>query len=212
MSQSRTFYHIILDRSGSMGDCIAPTISGVNEQIQHIRHLKQLHPEQEITMGLTLFNGDVDLAFSDRDPFQCSLLSNRTYVPDGNTALFDAVGYTLSKLENGQRRNENGVADTYVVIIVTDGHENSSRLYNFTDIRSMIQRLEATGNWTFCFLGATLDAEQVGESLSIARRNSMSFSKGSMKKEVWHNLSESMSFYMDQKKAGIVSKEFLKNK
>ena len=32
--KQKTFYHIILDQSGSMQDCIDTTISGYNEQVQ----------------------------------------------------------------------------------------------------------------------------------------------------------------------------------
>ena len=35
--KQKTCYHIILDQSGSMQDCIQPAISGFNEQLQVIR-------------------------------------------------------------------------------------------------------------------------------------------------------------------------------
>lgn len=210
MHKPRTFYHIILDRSGSMSDCTEKTIKGINEQILHIRKMKEQNPVQEITMGLTLFNGKVDLVFADRDPFECQLLDSQSYVPGGSTSLLDAVGYTLASLQNSRSASANREEDTYVIIILTDGYENSSQLYKFTDIRSMIARLKATDKWTFSFLGATFDAVQVAESLSIDAANSMYFSKEAMDKDVWMNLSDSMNEYIAMKKAGRKTSIFFK--
>lgn len=212
MRKPKTLYHIILDRSGSMCDCTNKTINGINEQIQLIRQLKEQHPDQDITMGLTLFNGKVELVFADKDPFQCPLLDSRSYVPDGSTSLLDAVGYTLNRLEKNPEVSAASEQDTYVIIILTDGYENSSQLYKFTDIRSMIARLKATDKWTFSFLGATIDAVQVAESFSIDSTNSRYFSKDKMDEEVWMNLSDSMNNYIALKKSGTFSKSFLKNK
>ena len=65
-----------------------------------------------------------------------------------------------------------------------------------------ISRLEATGKWTFSFLGATLDAVDIAEGMNIKRHNSVVFSKAGMTSEVWGNLSDSMDSYMNKKRRG----------
>jgi hypothetical protein len=91
---------------------------------------------------------------------------------------------------------------TVVMVILTDGHENSSTRYSLRNIKEMIEEREASGTWTFSFLGATLDAVDVAESMSIRRENSIAFSKSSMKNEVWDKLGDSMKSYYDKKRKG----------
>tara|TARA_B100000683_G_scaffold107984_1_gene106315 strand:+ start:212 stop:400 length:189 start_codon:yes stop_codon:yes gene_type:complete len=45
----KTYYQLILDKSGSMSDCVQSTINGFNEQMQMIRSMKKKFPEQEMT-------------------------------------------------------------------------------------------------------------------------------------------------------------------
>ena len=38
MKIRKTIYHLIVDKSGSMSDCIENTINGFNEQVNRIKH------------------------------------------------------------------------------------------------------------------------------------------------------------------------------
>jgi len=60
MKTRKTIYHLIVDKSGSMSDCIESTINGFNEQVNRIKHNELEFKEEEITMGLTTFNTFVD--------------------------------------------------------------------------------------------------------------------------------------------------------
>ena len=48
MQKQKTIYHLIVDKSGSMSDCIEQTISGFNEQVSKIREIEQSFPDQEV--------------------------------------------------------------------------------------------------------------------------------------------------------------------
>jgi len=41
LKNKKTYYQLILDKSGSMHDCVNTTINGFNEQMQMIRSLKK---------------------------------------------------------------------------------------------------------------------------------------------------------------------------
>lgn len=202
MKTQKTIYHLIVDRSGSMSDCIENTINGFNEQIQHIRQMEELYPEQEITIGLSMFNSDVVHKLLNERPAHAPLLTTETYRPNGNTALLDAIGITTANLEKDQQESNRTIPTTVVVVILTDGHENSSRVFRLADIRKLISKLEESGQWTFSFMGATLDAVDVAEQMSIRRHNSRSFEKSTMKNEVWDTLGNSMSSYFEKKRTG----------
>jgi hypothetical protein len=96
-----------------------------------------------------------------------------------------------------------------VVVIVTDGYENASQSYTHNQISSMIGELELTGKWTFSYLGATLDAVQIAESLNIKKDNAMHFNMNDIS-QLYNNLTFSLNAYITDKQTGTISKEFLK--
>ena len=201
MKTQRTVYHLIIDKSGSMSDCIDATINGFNDQLNKIRSLELEYPEQEILIGLTTFNDEVENHFVLQNLSVLTTFSRKNYRPNGSTALFDAIGQTCLMLEERNRLDQK-IPTTHVIVILTDGHENSSRNFNLGQIRSLIERLEKTEAWTFSFIGATLDAVEVAVSMSIKSQNSFAFEKHSMKSEVWDKLSNSMSSYAKKKSLG----------
>lgn len=211
MKTQRTIYHLIVDRSGSMNDCIDATINGFNEQINRIKGLQAEFPEQDIRTGLTMFNAELTQLAVAQDLNNTLILTRKNYIPSGSTALFDAIGKTALQLEE-TLSHQPDLPTTFVVVVLTDGYENSSKLFTLTQIRALIQRLEATEKWTFSFLGATLDAVEVAQDLAIKRTNSVSFAKNEMKEEVWDKLSRSMKTYLHNKKMGADLSKFIQEK
>jgi hypothetical protein len=202
MKTKKTIYHLIVDKSGSMSDCIDRTIEGFNEQLKNICLLANKYPEQDIAIGLTMFNDRVQPLFYETAPEIVKPLTVRSYWTEGCTALLDAIGETVTTLQQAQVRSEQFIPTTVVIVILTDGHENSSSKYRLQDIRRMISGLEETGKWTFSFIGATLDAVHVAEQMAIKRSNSVQFDKSEMKSKVWDRLGIAMDSYMEKKDKG----------
>ena len=144
---------------------------------------------------------DIDMQAVAQDLKNTTPLSRENYVPTGSTALYDAIGQSVLHLEEAFARQADMPA-TFVIVVLTDGYENSSKLFNLQQIRSLIQRLEGTEKWTFSFIGATLDAVEVAQTMAIKAQNSYSFDKRSMKSEVWDKLSDSMNVYFNKKSRG----------
>jgi hypothetical protein len=194
----KTFYHIITDESGSMNDCVNQTINGLYEQRNKILELAVKFPEQDIRAGLTFFNSTVNPVFEHLTVREMLSQTMPNYRPNGNTALLDAIGKTIQSVDQQMKSPE----DSAVIIILTDGYENASRIFTLQQIREMISSKEATGRWTFSYLGATLDAVDMAEQMHIKRQNAMAFDKAAMNKEVWSKLSDSMDHYLDKKRRG----------
>lgn len=195
MKKQKTIYHLVVDKSGSMSDCIPGTIEGFNEQIASIRLLGEEFPEQEMVVGLTTFNGRVEHKFVCAPPSDAYLMNRENYVPSGSTALLDAVGKSIALIDEQKAAAEMEMPTTVVMIILTDGYENCSKSFSHQEVQQLIERRQETGSWTFSYLGATLDAVDVAERLSIKRNNSISFDKRDIKKEVWDKVSSSMRVY-----------------
>ena len=197
MKTRKTIYHLVVDKSGSMMDCVDSTINGFNEQVNRIKHKSLEFAEEEITMGLTTFNTNVNHHYFQQNPKEIVLLNYENYRPNGSTALLDAVGETITEIE--RQIAASLIPTTAIIVILTDGYENASKKYNLEKIRNMISKLEETGRWTFSFIGATLDAVDVAASMSIKSQNSFSFEKTEMKNAVWDKLDRSVSSYFTKK-------------
>lgn len=211
MLEKKTIYHFIVDKSGSMQDVLEETITGYNEQLKKIRMTAEKYPDQQFSIGLTAFNNVIDHHYFDQPLKEARNLSRENYRPNNGTALLDAIGFTAVKLEELYQQSQN-VDLSIVVVILTDGYENSSREFGNKEICRLVERLEQTDKWTFSFLGATMDAIQVAESINIKTRNSARYSKLSMKEELWDRLSSSYDTYASKRQRGEKLDQFLDDK
>ena len=116
----------------------------------------------QVTGSLVLFNQEVQTQFLTRPIQQLSSISVQEFAPNGLTAMFDAVGETVSRLQKLDSNTEN-VA--FLVIILSDGMENHSKIWSGSRLQSLIQELESTGRWTFQYLGC--DPEAIFQTRSI---------------------------------------------
>lgn len=77
MKARKTIYHLILDESGSMSDCIDTTINGFNEQLKRIKMNQLEFKDEEITIGLTTFNNEVSHHYFEAKPKSIEPLNSR---------------------------------------------------------------------------------------------------------------------------------------
>ena len=132
---------IILDSSGSMQSCAKATISGFNEQIDAIQSEANKFNRQDNTfITLTVFNSKPEIVFSHESINKLQHLSEKDYCPEGMTALYDAIGQTITNLKSKSDidHHKNG----YLIIIMTDGMENASKEYREADIANLSQHLQ----------------------------------------------------------------------
>ena len=150
----------ILDRSGSMGGLEADTIGGFNAMLK-----KQREQEGKCFVSTVLFDHET-LVLHDRIPIaDVKPMTEKDYQVRGCTALLDAVGGSIGYIERVQGYLPEGYRAEHVIfVITTDGMENASQKYTYSQVRSEIERKKADG-WEFLFLGANIDA--VGEAARI---------------------------------------------
>lgn len=180
MQNKTTYYQFILDASGSMSNCRHETLQNLNLHLKTIQNLQIEFPEQIFKVSLTLFNTRLSQKWQYKSPLDIQPLPLNDYNTEGSTALLDAIGTQIHEIQHrfGEQMESNEA--TVVMVILTDGEENSSRFYDFPFISKTIKKLEITGKWTFTFLGTDIDAFHVGEMLSIKRENTMQFDKREM--------------------------------
>ena len=168
MKKQKLLVNFILDRSGSMETCQTQTISGFNEYLQD---LKKNSPDSEFT--LTLFNTEILKLYIKKPIKEVKLLNKDSYNPNGSTALYDAVVETVEKV---CEELEDKDKPKSLVVIMTDGEENSSKEHNEKCLKDLIEKLQKEGNWTFVFLGANQDSWLNASQWGLASGNVVNYS------------------------------------
>lgn len=169
---------IILDKSGSMSSIATQTIAGFNEQVQTLRSLEDKYPDQRYIITLVTFNHEIDTVLYARPVRDLQPLSPESYQPLGSTALNDAIGLTMTRIE-GEGREELADKDNSVVVtIFTDGLENDSKteFKNTARVAALIDRLQKSEQFTFTYVGANQDAIAVAKNLAIPVSNALNYS------------------------------------
>ena len=159
--------NVILDKSGSMASKTNDVIEGFNAYIAGLGEEDQVN----YLFSLTLFDTQVAYRHVAIPLAEVKKLDGKSYQPGGNTALNDAIGITVRKVEADQPK-----VDKVVTVIMTDGEENSSREWTHDAVRGLIEQKEKEGNWTFVFLGAGLDAWHQGRSYGVQAANVAQYS------------------------------------
>jgi hypothetical protein len=208
MQNKTTYYQFILDASGSMSNCRHETLQNLNLHLKTIQNLQIEFPEQIFKVSLTLFNTRLSQKWQYKSPLDIQPLPLDDYNTDGSTALLDAIGTQIHEIQHKFGDQMESDEATVVMVILTDGEENSSRFYDFPFISKTIKRLEKTGKWTFTFLGTDIDAFHVGEMLSIKRENTMQFDKREMGR-TFNHLNNSLKNYSYNKQMGHLNDDFL---
>ena len=206
MKNKTTLYHFIVDQSGSMAGLENQTITGFNSQLTTIQGLKKELTNQEFLCSLTFFNDEVQdrIQFGQVDAILP--LTRQNYLPSGSTALLDAIGKSIYSIKNkfGKELSEDEIS--IVLVIITDGYENASRLYSYHDVANLIKQLDETGKWTFSFLGADFDAIHTSKMLNIRSENVINFSK-SQYSGAMDDVSESIRTYAHEKSNGNLKRD-----
>jgi uncharacterized protein YegL len=186
-NQNTSFYHLVLDKSGSMTSHYAQTLEALNEKLMSLKEIQKRNPEVPIKVSLSLFSDVQELVIEDKDADQLEQLSEQDYTISGLTALIDAIGLAVSRMEREHGGAIQAGEASATIVIFTDGHENASKEYKSQDIADKIKQLEANGNWSFVFVGADIDAWQSASQLSFHQSNVYS-SKKEHVKETMHML------------------------
>lgn len=163
MKRNVTELVFILDKSGSMAGLETDTIGGFNAMLK-----KQQNAEGEALVTTVLFNHHYELLHDRINVRGISPITENDYEVGGTTALLDAIGSTIQKIVNVQKRtSEEERADKVLFVITTDGMENASQEYSADKIKKMVQFQKENFSWEFMFLGANIDAISTASRFGI---------------------------------------------
>ena len=161
----------ILDRSGSMSGLEADTIGGFNSMIE-----KQKREEGETLVSTVLFNSESTVVHDRLRLEEVPRMTETDYLAYGCTALLDAVGSAIHHIGNIHKyARAEDIPDRTLFVITTDGHENSSKHYDYEKVRKMIERQKEKYSWEFLFLGANIDAAAEAKRFGIQEDRAVNY-------------------------------------
>ena len=196
--KTHTDITVILDCSGSMDLIKSSTIEGFNTFLR-------AHQAEGTNVRITLvkFNHEYTLAFEEKKIKKKYFLNEANFVPNGTTALLDAIGSTIKSVDS--RIEKHAVKPGVIIAIITDGHENSSRFYTQNDIKKTIKKRSDKNNWNFMYLGANQDAIFEGNRLGISSDYSHNFKASKVGVEIAFNnvIKESMKLSRNHLQANL---------
>lgn len=183
---------------------------GFNTQLRTLRALSAQFPERDYEVSLTYFDHEVDHRICSGHVKDLQPLGRGDYLPNGSTALLDAMGSAIGHTRERYHARQRTGEVTAVLVVITDGAENASRHYGYSAIARMVKDCEATGRWTFTFLGADFDASDMASRMSLHRDHCVSFSKADYAKTM-EKLGKRMEVYERRKSNGVVMQSLFRD-
>lgn len=172
----------VIDESSSMYTARHETIAGFNNYINKLK-LDQENEKVNIIVSVTKFNNKSQVLYTNTNVNELPALSQYNYNPSGSTALYDALGDTVSLLEahvgakiTAAKKSKKALPKV-LVVVMTDGEENCSTRYNMDAISYKIAELDKKPNWTFVYIGADQDSWKNSGAIGINALNTVNYNK-----------------------------------
>jgi uncharacterized protein YegL len=171
---------------------IGKDVNEVKELTQASRFGNYICLSRTFSLSSISVNGvtDVDVKISEEesDPLY-------QYCPGGGTAMNDAIatainniGKWLSNMPEEERPSKN------LIVIMTDGEENSSKEFTLAKVQEMIKHQTEKYNWSFVYMGMDITNKKAADDLGISNRSFVSKASDSLYKN-YSNISNSAAVY-----------------
>ena len=143
-----------MDGSTSMESMGKEPLDGLNNLI------KKQQETGDFRFTLIVFSDECKIVLDDMNGKDIPVLTSEHYTPCGMTALYDAIGFGIS-LQKERKINN------VLVVVLTDGEENSSKTYSKQKIKELTTKMKDEHKWAFMYLGANQDSFAVSRNIGI---------------------------------------------
>lgn len=161
-------YLLIIDRSGSMSGLKDEATEGVRQFIK-----EQAGLPGKATLSLYQFDQTFDQI---HDFIPLDQATSYELIPRGLTALLDAIGYAVTDVGRELADMPEYMRPGKVmVVIVTDGEENSSQNWTLDRVRNLLTQQQDVYKWAITYLGANVDAFREAEKMGLSTNSAMGY-------------------------------------
>jgi uncharacterized protein YegL len=161
----------LLDMSGSMSNIIEKAREGFNQFLD-----EQQKSNNKIKFSLLFFDTNFYMPYKNVSIEKVKKVNEQTYYACGGTSLYDAIGFSIdSYLDHLGETPKRKRADKTLFVILTDGEENSSKVYHRALIKHMVSEMREEYNSEFIYLGANQDSCFQAESMGMSSSNAFNY-------------------------------------
>lgn len=164
----------IIDRSGSMSGKETDTVGGINSTLTIIR--QDVKPGEIVNVSIKLFDHEEIMLIRSLNIKEVRPLELRQFVPRGQTALYDAIGSSLTYFMEKKLHNPNSY-DKCLIYITTDGCENCSKNFNAKTLKKLITSAQENYAIELIYLGANQDAILEAAKIGILSSHAINYSE-----------------------------------
>ena len=190
-------YTFVLDASGSMSGEISEVLDELNRQLKELK-LKFEETARPCRVTIVKFDTRYEVLRDQEAIEAVSLVTPEEYYAGGMTSLYDAIGLGVKRADaRVDFMVKRGTAEALVVVF-TDGGENSSVEFTGTDIQELLKDYQEREGWEIALVGTDMSAIMDMGRRSM-RRDKMRHYQQHQKREALYNLSQSVSEYYSGK-------------
>lgn len=153
---------VVIDRSGSMAGLVGDVRGGFNTFRAEML-AKEEAGDGRYRVTVALFDDHYELLANATPLAEVPELTEDNYYARGMTALLDAIGKTITDFEAATTL---GAGDQVLLVVQTDGAENSSKEFTSGHVMEMLRAREALG-WRTTYMGAGPQAWGQGSTLGF---------------------------------------------
>lgn len=173
--------YILLDRTGSMASLWDEALTSVNAYAEEVGTERDDAVDTvETDVTLAVFDAQDGLQFDvlreNVAPGAWDVVTSDEVSPRGMTPLFDAIGQIVSLAEAD-------APEKAVIVIMTDGEENSSREMTRDGAKAALDRIEQKG-WEVVFLGADFGKFDDADAVGVSASKQMAIAPGQMQQSM----------------------------
>jgi uncharacterized protein YegL len=206
--KKNTYYHLVLDRSGSMASCWQEVRQVIDKQLLDLKRVQEENASSELIFSFCAFNNELRFA-QDLMPVAQARMDWELIFPNGSTSLNDAIGESIAYVKNKAGAALSDADADVIVLVMTDGYENSSQVYSAKAAKELMEACEETGKWNFLFLGAGLNVTEVTETYARGDKNTMSFEKDNFAAS-FKKVNNELEDFVKQKEQAMKKTQFFK--
>lgn len=179
----------VVDRSGSMHGIAKDMEGGIQALID-----SQKESPGTLTIDFVRFDNTIDYVHRFASPDDVKIKVE----PRGGTALYDAIGSTITEFGTALAAlSEDERPENVIFAIVTDGYENASREFRQESVKTLIETQTDEFSWKFVYLGANQDAVLVAGGLGIGAHSALTYNTKNVR-----GMTQTFDSYVTQTRAG----------
>ncbi len=146
MKDNRKEFVFVIGKSGGMDQ--KAMLTGLNAIVETQKKIKD-----ESTYSLMFFNSECKLSALCKSMKSMRKYTEKTYVPRGGSALYDAMGYAMTQV--GERLSETDESERpcLVCFIVIGECDNASTVFEHCVVADMVSTQKHIYKWDFVFYG-----------------------------------------------------------